>query len=60
MTTKEILQAVLSHWQASEVLLVREGLFWRTYEQSALALCKSSIYCIFAPDKFGKVSCLTK
>lgn len=40
MTTKEILQATQSHWQASEVLLVREGLFWRAYEQSALALCE--------------------
>ena len=40
MTTKDILQAVQSHWQASEVVLVREGLFWRAYEQSALALCE--------------------
>lgn len=37
---KEILQAVQSHWQASEVVLVRKGLFWRAYEQSTLALCK--------------------
>lgn len=40
MTTKEILQAVQSHWDVSEVVLVREGLFWRAYEQSALALCE--------------------
>lgn len=40
MTTEEILQAVQSHWQVSEVLLVCEGLFWRAYEQSALALCE--------------------
>lgn len=40
MTTKDLLQAVQSHWQASEVVLVREGLFWRAYEHSALALCE--------------------
>lgn len=39
MTTKEKLQETQAHWQSSEVLLVREGLFWRAYEHSALALC---------------------
>lgn len=40
MTIKEILQATQSHWQEAEVVLVREGLFWRAYEHSALALCE--------------------
>lgn len=40
MKTKEKLQVVQAHWQASEIVLVREGLFWHAYEHSAFALCK--------------------